>query len=500
MFGFVEILPLRLSTGPLQVNRGALLRRGIMGCERNWFLEEKFESPRGEIRLRFEEGTLIAEGFDDGDQMGEWWAFDDRIDAWRCPAFRYRRALGEMLKQGWKVEDRARRYERCSAQIERRFRPYEHQSQGLRAWTENECRGVVVLPTGAGKSYLAVLAIAGVERQTLVVVPTIDLMTQWVGNLEEAFGGPVGMLGGGYHEVEAITVSTYDSAAIHMHRLGDRFGLVVFDEVHHLPGQIYRQASRQCIAPYRLGLTATPERADGGHRDLDYLVGPIVYRKSIKELSGEILADYEVRTLEVAMNEADREFYERERGIYRGFVDDENIRLGGLRGWRRFLAATSRSDAGRRALKAYHAQKRMALVHEEKLALLYELLERHAEDRILIFTNDNASVYAISEAILCPAITHETRVKERRNILEKFRCGDYRVLVTSKVLNEGVDIPEASMAVVLAGSGSVREHVQRLGRILRRSKGKRALLYELVTVDSVESHVSRRRREHDAYQ
>jgi len=101
---------------------------------------------------------------------------------------------------------------------------------------------------------------------------------------------------------------------------------------------------------------------------------------------------------------------------------------------------------------------------------------------------------------LCPAITHQTRVKERRNILEKFRNGDLRILVTSKVLNEGVDIPEASMAVVLAGSGSVREHVQRLGRILRRKEGKKAVLYELVTVDSVESHVSKRRRKHDAYQ
>lgn len=471
-----------------------------MGREERWFLDDQFEEPRGDICLRFEAGTLIADGLSDEELDRAWWTYDERIDAWRCPAFRYRRVLGQLLKQGWRVEDRARGYDQIEAQQKHRFRPYDHQKEGLKAWLDAASRGVVVLPTGSGKSYLATLAIAEVKRDTLVVVPTIDLMTQWVGVLEEAFGGPIGMLGGGYHEVEAMTVSTYDSAVIHMPRLGHRFGLVVFDEVHHLPGEIYRQSARQCIAPFRLGLTATPERADGGHRDLDSLVGPMVYRKTIKELSGDILADYEVRTLEVAMNDADRELYQRQRGIYRGFIEDNNIRLGGLRGWRRFLAATNRSDEGRRALKAYHAQKRMALVHDEKLALLYDLLARHEDDRILIFTNDNASVYAISEAILCPCITHETRVKERRNILAKFRSGDYRILVTSKVLNEGVDIPEASMAVVLAGSGSVREHVQRLGRILRRREGKKALLYELVTPDSLESRVSQRRREHDAYQ
>ena len=464
------------------------------------FLDDEFQEPTGRVRLRFEEGTIVAGELDESTAAADWWHFDERIDAWRAPAFRYRRALGALLKQGLEVDDQVRDYGVDEREIGEPFRPYDHQQEGLAAWQDAERRGVVVLPTGSGKSYLAIMAIEIVDRTTLVVVPTIDLMTQWVGNLEEAFGGPIGMLGGGYHEVEALTVSTYDSAAMHMARLGGRFGMIVFDEAHHLPGEMYRQAARQCIAPFRLGLTATPERSDGGHKLLDDLIGPVVYRKSIKELSGEILADYEVRTLEVAMNDEDRAVYERQRGIYRGFVEREGIRMSGLRGWRRFLAATNRSDEGRRALEAYQEQKRLALVHEAKLELLYDLLGRHPDERILIFTNDNDSVYRISEAILAPAITHQTRVKERREILQKFRAGDYRLLVTSKVLNEGVDIPEASVAVVLAGSGSVREHVQRLGRILRRSEGKKARLYELVTVDSVESHVSRRRRKHDAYQ
>lgn len=471
-----------------------------MGERERYFLADRFEEPRAEVELDFEEGTLVVRGLEKGDSLQKPWVYDERIGAWRGPALNYRGALGGLLREGWAVLDGARGYQEIPLKMGQRFKPYEHQQEGLEAWEKGKNRGVVVLPTGAGKSFLASLAIESVGRTTLVVVPTLDLMAQWVGNLEEAFGGPVGMLGGGYHEIEEITVSTYDSAAIHMSRLGDRFGLLVFDEVHHLPGEIYRQAARESIAPFRLGLTATPERADGKERDFEELVGPIVYRRTIKELAGEILADYEVRTLEVAMDEADRAAYEEARGIYRGFVEENSIRLGGLRGWQRFLAATNRSDGGRRALRAYHEQKRLSQVHGAKLALLYELLGRHREERTLIFTHDNASVYQISQALLCPSITHETKVKERREILRKFRGGEYRLLVTSKVLNEGVDIPEASVAVILAGSGSVREHVQRLGRILRRREGKKALLYELVTADSVESFVSQRRREHDAYQ
>jgi superfamily II DNA or RNA helicase len=96
-------------------------------------------------------------------------------------------------------------------------------------------------------------------------------------------------------------------------------------------------------------------------------------------------------------------------------------------------------------------------------------------------------------------ITHQTKVTERSAILASFAAGDYGAVVTSKVLNEGVDVQEANVAIVLSGSGSVREHVQRLGRILRKREGKSALLYELVTLRTAETGTSERRREHDAY-
>ena len=119
---------------------------------------------------------------------------------------------------------------------------------------------------------------------------------------------------------------------------------------------------------------------------------------------------------------------------------------------------------------------------------------------MLIFTNDNQTVYRISRRFFIPAITHQTKVKERHSLLQAFNAGEFPFLVTSKVLNEGVDVPAANVAVVLSGSGSVREHVQRLGRILRRAEGKQAILYEVVAEDTAERYVSQRRTQHSAYQ
>ncbi len=108
-------------------------------------------------------------------------------------------------------------------------------------------------------------------------------------------------------------------------------------------------------------------------------------------------------------------------------------------------------------------------------------------------------VYRISEQFLIPSITHETGIKERREWLAAFNKGDVLALATSKVLNEGVNIPDASVAVVLSGSGSTREHIQRLGRILRKRPDKEATLYEVVTRDTTEEHISRRRGDVDQF-
>jgi len=331
------------------------------------------------------------------------------------------------------------------------------------------------------------------------VTPTIDLLNQWYGELMVAFGGPIGLLGGGYYDFQPLTVTTYDSAYIHLERWGNRFGLLVFDECHHLPGPSYMATAVGSIAPFRLGLTATPERADGQEALLPELIGPIVYRKEIKQLAGDYLAEYRTERLYVELSPEEQERYQQMRNQYRRFVEEHRISLSGPQGWQRFIQESSRSPEGRAAFQAYREQKRIAQAAPAKLETLERLLERHRNDRVLIFTADNATVYRIARRFLVPAITHQTKIKERRQILERFHSGDYPVLVTSQVLNEGVDVPAANVGIILSGTGSVREHVQRLGRLLRKLGDKQALLYEVVARGTAEEFTSERRRQHHAY-
>ena len=175
-----------------------------------------------------------------------------------------------------------------------------------------------------------------------------------------------------------------------------------------------------------------------------------------------------------------------------------NIRMGG-NGWQRFIRAAAKSKVGRSAFKSHLRAKSIAHSAVGKFKTLEQLLARERGRQMIIFTHDNASAYHISTHFLIPCITHHTDLKERRRLLDDFDEGLLTTLVTSRVLNEGVDIQRAEVAVIMSGSGTVREHVQRLGRILRPAEGKHAILYELVAEDTAEENTSRRRRDHDAY-
>jgi superfamily II DNA or RNA helicase len=284
-----------------------------------------------------------------------------------------------------------------------------------------------------------------------------------------------------------------------MEHLGARFGLVVFDECHHLPSAAYALAARASLAPFRLGLTATPERADGREIELASLVGPVVYRKDIVELSGDYLAEYDVERVSIELSPEERAEHDAERAIYRQFVQKHGIRMSQPSGWGQFIMYASQSAEGRRAMAAYRRQRELAFAPSAKLDYLDHLLHRHRRDRAILFTQDNATAYAVARRFLVPVITHQTKVRERSAILAGLAQGTYRAVATSKVLNEGVDVPDANVAVILSGSGSVREHVQRLGRILRKKGDKRAVLFELVTQATTETYTSDRRREHSAY-
>lgn len=452
------------------------------------------------LSLHFDKGTILLKSLEEEViQHLEGIVWDDRTSCYRAPAFKYRDIVSALLERQVTFQDHARKFTVENFSLTKGIHPRSFQNEAFDAWMP-EKRGVVTMPTGAGKTILALMLISKTARPTLIHVPTIDLMRQWKEVLNEYFYTPIGVLGGGTNDIQLITVATYDSALLHVPHYGNLFGLLVFDECHHLPGEQYRFTALGSIAPFRLGLTATPERADKKEEVLYELCGPLCYEVHIDELSGGSLAPYHVETIEVEMLQEDREKYEKARECYINFLRKSRISFEHLNGWSIFLRRISESREGRKAFQAYLLQKKLSQASEAKLELLWNLIRKHQGDRILVFTQDNDMAYRIGRSFFLPVLTHHTKIHERETFLKAFRTGEYPVLITSKVLNEGVDVPDANVGIVVSGSGSIREHVQRLGRILRAQPGKQALLYELVSKNTGEYFINQRRRKHRAYE
>ncbi len=447
--------------------------------------------------LRFDDGTLIINDAD-LNLIGEYVVWDARIKQHRAQAMAYE-PIVRALHGKSEYTDEVKQYQSLSLKEDKplAMRPYQRQS--LARWLDHKKRGVIVLPTGAGKTYVAVQAILAAQRSTIILAPTIDLVQQWAADLEARLQVPIGQYGGGEKNLQDITVATYDSGILIMPHYGDRFGLLICDECHHLPSDMTSLVAEACIAPFRLGLSATPERTDGQHGRLEELLGPIVHRSDITELEGEYLANYQAEVLEIAMDEDEFAAYNANRQIYLDFVRSEHINFSSPDGWQQFISKAARSANGRAVMTAYREQKRLARASQAKLRVCWELIQDHRDERIIVFTDDNATAYELGRRMVFPVLTHNTKSAERKHMLNQFRSGVWPVLVTSRVLNEGVDVPEASVGIVVSGSGTVREHVQRLGRILRPAQGKVAILYELISAGTAESYTSERRRSHVAF-
>ncbi len=453
------------------------------------------------ISVTYDRGTLLVHNCEkEQAALFPFLQWDERVQKFRCQAFYYRDLILGLRAFKLNYEDEAKQFAPVTLALKKQIVPRAHQAEALEAWTNKGSRGVVILPTGAGKTILAVMAIAKINRATLVHVPTLDLMHQWFHVLSEFFSEPIGLLGGGYHDIKTITVSTYDSACLHVSHLGAKFGFLVFDECHHLPGEQMQYAAVCALAPFRLGLTATPESTPTREQRMHEICGPFCFQAHIHQLAGNTLANYEIKTIEVELSQEEQEQYLEARKIYTNFLKENRIHFSQGGAWQEFIRIAHRSERGREAFQAFLKQKKIAQSSQSKFQVLWDLFLAHPQGRILIFTQDNETAYEIGRRFFLPVLTHHTKIKERESFLTRFRSGDYRILVTSKVLNEGVDVPEANVAIVFSGSGTVREHVQRLGRILRAKEGKKAILYELVSANTGETFVNQRRREHSAYQ
>ncbi len=435
------------------------------------------------MRLLFDHGTLVLAEAPDlprGVLPGVVW--DPRVALHRAPARFHTDIVDTLRARSLPFSDEVR-----PARVQTGpWRPVElrpYQEAALLSWELSGRRGITVLPTGAGKTRIALAALARSRLPALVLVPTRALLRQWLGALGEVYDGALGCLGDGELDAQDLCVATFESAYRHMPRVGHRYELIIVDEVHHFGAAVRDEALEMCVAAARLGLTATPPEARGR---LDALVGPIVYQLGVGDLAGRWLADLERAVVWLPLSPDERREYnadlKRFRDVYRPFW---RAHAGAT--WQEFTSFAGVSDAGRAALAAWRRNRRRLALTRAKRRAVGELLARHAGSRVLVFTADNEAAYAIAREQLIMPITCDIVRAERAAALEAFRRGELGALVSSRVLNEGIDVPDADTAIIVGSTLGEREYVQRVGRLLRPRPGKRALVYELISAGTTES-------------
>ncbi|HET9017607.1 MAG TPA: DNA repair helicase XPB [Thermomicrobiaceae bacterium] len=320
--------------------------------------------------------------------------------------------------------------------------------------------GVIVLPSGAGKTLVGLAAMATLQCQTLILSPSIVAARQWIREIVERTTVPpeaVGEYSGERKEIRPITVTTYqvltyrragseDFPHFALFDQGD-WGLIIYDEVHLLPAPVFR-ITAEIQARRRLGLTATLVREDRRETDVFALIGPKKCDVPWKDLEHQgWIATAECHEVRIRLPEARRLPY---------------------------------------ALAEEREKYRVAAESPAKLAVLDQLVAKHADDQVLIIGQYLDQLGEVAERYDAPLITGKTPTREREKLYDAFRRGEVRLLVVSKVANFAIDLPDASVAIQISGTfGSRQEEAQRLGRILRpKEDGILAHFYTLVTRDT----------------
>jgi superfamily II DNA or RNA helicase len=449
------------------------------------------------VSLTYDRGTIQIKGL----AHIPFATIDPRTNSLRAQALQYSNIIDYLRESGIEYSDYVLDLVPSPYMKATNLSLRDYQQKAFGRWNKVGMKGCIVLPTGSGKTIIGIKSIEKVNSATLVVVPTLDLMTQWTEVLSKHFTNTkIGNLGGGFDDIQAITVATYDSAYIRAAGLGDKFSLVIFDEVHHLAAPGYRSIAEQLAAPYRLGLTATIEREDKLDKDFPKLVGGgVVFEVHPSELAkNKHLASYKIERRQVEMTSEEKEQYQKNFGTYQLCLKKLGIRMNYPGAFRRLIMMSTKNRLAREALLARNKAMEIALNSRSKMEALKEILAENRGVKTIIFTQHNSLVYEIADKFLIPSITHRTNKEERREVLAGFKEGRYLAIVTSKVLDEGVDVPDAKLGIIVSGTGSGREFIQRLGRLLRPktdiSGSTKAKLIEITSSDTRETGTSAKRK------
>ena len=237
------------------------------------------------------------------------------------------------------------------------------------------------------------------------------------------------------------------------------------------------------------------EREDGLHELIPELVGGVVFQLGSKYLSEQKhLAEFNIERRQVSLTPTEQTEYDLNHSKFMTSLEKLGLRIPSMNNLRRLIMMSNRNKTAREGLLARNKANEIALNSESKISELRTILHENKSAKTIIFTQNNKMVYDLSNKFLIPVITYKTSKDERRDVLDGFKSGRYNVVVTSKVLDEGIDVPDAEIGIVVSGTGSGRELIQRLGRLLRpKQDGKKARLIEIVSKQTRETSTSAKR-------
>ena len=354
------------------------------------------------------------------------------------------------------------------------FELYNFQKEALQNWLKNGNFGTIVIPTGGGKTFIGLEAIATLRLPTLICVTTIELALQWKERIRKYLGYEAGILGGGFQQIRDITIAIYNSATKYIDKLKDRFGLVIFDEGHHVPAETFKEIALRIKAKYRLVLTATPKRFDQNEALIFLTCGKPVYSISYSELvKYGIVSPIKYHKIYVSLNDDERERYEEALQI----------------------SSTP---------KRINELKKISFMAEAKYSKLLDIIRNHPTEKILVFCQYIEQARKSYELIRkiepkCALVIGQITNGQRKRIFDAFRRGDIRIIVTTTVLDEGIDVPDAEVCIIMSGTGQPRQMIQRIGRVIRWRPEKIAYVYEIVTRGTIEERLSENRYPFDVF-
>lgn len=371
------------------------------------------------------------------------------------------------------------------------------QREALSSWNEAGRRGIVEAVTGTGKTRVGLAAILqglAREERTVVLVPTAELQDQWYRELSRvAPAARISLLGGGHRLYGSwqVAVAVINSAASPLNeRALSGADLLVADECHRYGAVGHVQALRSGHRS-RLGLTATLERSDDGVRRvlLPYFARAFPAYGYDRAVPEGVVSPFRLALVGVHLT--------ADEGGRHADLSDRLARLAKLLQrhvlpTRPFLEEVSRlagrqDDAGRLAsgfLALVSARRDLLASCQGKAALVPELAPLARGTRALVFTERKDAAKAAAAAcravgVPAEALHGELPSWERRDLLARFARGQLEVLCAPRVLDEGVDVPEADLAIVLGATRTRRQMVQRMGRVLRRKQDGREARFVL---------------------